>query len=68
VLAAAILIIAWSLGGLVMRRVRRGLVAAGPYKPVPSEHERQARRGRRPLPSLGRRRDRRRETTGGPTR
>ncbi len=68
VLAAAILIIAWSLGGLVMRRVRRGLVAAGPYKPVPSEHERQARRGRRPLPSLGRRRDRRREATGGPTR
>ncbi len=56
VLAAAILVVVWSLGSLVMSRVRRGLVAAGPYRPVPTEDERLARRGRRPLPSLGRRR------------
>ncbi len=50
VLAAAILVVVWSLGSLVMSRVRRGLVAAGPYRPVPTEDERMARRGRRPLP------------------
>ncbi len=54
-LAAAVLVIVWSLGSLVMSRVRRGLVAAGPYRPVPSDDERLARRGRRPLPSLSRR-------------
>ncbi|MBU6363877.1 MAG: hypothetical protein KGQ95_06650 [Acidobacteria bacterium] len=54
-LAAAVLVIVWSLGSLVMSRVRRGLVAAGPYRPVPTEDERLARRGRRPLPSLTRR-------------
>lgn len=56
VLAAAVLVITWSLASLVVRRTRRGLMAAGPYKPVPSEDERLARRGRR------------RETTGGPAR
>ena len=56
VLAAAILVVVWSLGSLVMSRVRRALVAAGPYRPVPTEDERLARRGRRPLPSFGRRR------------
>jgi hypothetical protein len=34
----------------VMSRVRRGLVAAGPYRPVPTDDERMARRGRRPVP------------------
>ena len=70
VLAAAILVVVWSLGSLVMSRVRRGLVAAGPYRPVPTEDERLARRGRRPLPSLGRRRGDARTTdhepVGGP--
>jgi hypothetical protein len=71
VLAAAILVAVWSLGSLVMSRVRRGLVAAGPYRPVPTEDERLARRGRRPLPSFGRRRrdaraaEREREPVGG---
>ena len=50
VLAIAVLVTVWSLGSLVMSRVRRGLVAAGPYRPVPTEDERMARRGRRPLP------------------
>lgn len=49
VLAMAILVTVWSLGSLVMSRVRRGLVAAGPYRPVPTEDERMARRGRRPM-------------------
>ncbi|MGB1377249.1 MAG: hypothetical protein ACPG7S_05410, partial [Miltoncostaeaceae bacterium] len=49
-LAAAVLVTVWSLGSLVMSRVRRGLVASGPYRPVPTEDERMARRGRRPLP------------------
>jgi len=55
ILAAAMLVAVWSLGSLVMSRVRRGLVAAGPYRPVPTEDERLARRGRRPMPSLTRR-------------
>lgn len=55
VLACAVLVAVWSLGSLVMSRVRRGLVAAGPYRPVPTEDERLARRGRRPMSSLGRR-------------
>ena len=55
-LAAAVLVITWSMASLVVRRTRRGLMAAGPYKPVPSEDERLTRRGRR------------RETTGGRTR
>jgi hypothetical protein len=50
VLAVAILVTVWSLGSLVMSRVRRGLVAAGPYRPVPTDDERMARRGRRPVP------------------
>ncbi len=53
VLAAAVLVIVCSMAALVLGRTRRGLAAAGPYKPIPSEDERQARRGRR------------RETTGG---
>lgn len=48
VLAAIILVTAWSLGALVMSRVRRGLIAAGPYRPVPTDDERMARRGHRP--------------------
>lgn len=55
ILASAVLVTVWSLGSLVMSRVRRGLVAAGPYRPVPTEDERLARRGRRPMPSLTRR-------------
>lgn len=51
-LAAAVLVVVWSLGALVMNRVRRGLVAAGPYRPVPSHGERMARRGRRSPSSL----------------
>ncbi len=47
VLATAVLVIVWSLGSLVMSRVRRGLVAAGPYRPVPTDDERMARRGRK---------------------
>jgi len=50
VLAAVILVTAWSLGSLVMSRVRRGLIAAGPYRPVPTDDERMARRGHRPMP------------------
>lgn len=65
-LAAAVLVVVWSLGSLVMNRVRRGLVAAGPYKPVPSHGERMARRGRRPLPSIPPR-GRRERVGGGPT-
>lgn len=55
VLAAAVAVAVWSLGSLVVGRVSKGLVAAGPYRPVPSEDERLARRGRRPLPSFRRR-------------
>jgi hypothetical protein len=44
VLAAAILVAVWSLGSLVMSRVRRGLVAAGPYRPVPTEDDDRSRR------------------------
>lgn len=56
-LAAAVLVTAWSLGSLVMSRVRRGLVASGPYRPVPTDDERMVRRGHRPArrPSFGRR-------------
>jgi hypothetical protein len=67
-LAILVLVAVWSLGSLVMSRVRRGLVAAGPYRPVPTEDERLARRGRRPMPALGRRRpdeDRLNETVSG---
>lgn len=58
-LALAVLVTAWSLGSLVMSRVRRGLVAAGPYRPVPTDDERMVRRGQRsrrwPRPGRGRR-------------
>ena len=68
VLAAAVLVTVWSLGSLVMSRVRRGLVAAGPYRPVPTDDERMARRGRRPMPSFARRgRKRDRAVDGGRT-
>mgnify|MGYP006277272361 CR=1 FL=1 len=56
VLAAAVLVPCWSLAALVVRRTRRGLMAAGPYNPSISDDERMARRGRR------------RETTGGRSR
>ena len=68
VLAAAILVTAWSLGSLVLSRVRRGLIAAGPYRPVPTEDERLARRGQRPLTRRGiMRRDRDHDREGGGT-
>jgi hypothetical protein len=50
VVAAAVLVTAWSMGALVLSRVRRGLTSAGPYRPVPTDDERMARRGQKPMP------------------